>query len=203
MPRAGVREDPGMTEDRECLKSREHSPRSKDGERAQVRRCRLRMRPGATVLEARSKGTRSGEAGDRRVSRPRWGTLCPSHPSLLCPRPASGEGSELSAPQVPGPDVRPGPPSHLPREQGASCPCTVARAGRGRPDGPRVLRSGALQASAASRVTTSSSEDRQDTQQPRWLVPAEQDTGAAARVRCVPMVSSRGGSACHYHYHPN
>ena len=30
--RAGVREDPGLTEGRECLKSREHSPRSKDGE---------------------------------------------------------------------------------------------------------------------------------------------------------------------------
>lgn len=122
----------------------------------QVRRCRLRTRP--QVLEARSKGTRRGEAGG-----PAGEPCVPPTPAFSAPgrRVARGLNSGLQARTGalwPGPDVRPGPPSHLRLGAGGVLPLRYS--GEARPDGPRALRSGALQAPAASRVTASSSEDR-------------------------------------------
>lgn len=124
---------PGMTEDRECLKAENTAPGARTGTSAGEVRCRLRMRPGATVLEARSKGTKRG-GGDRRVSRPQWGTLCPSHPSLSAPARvvARGLNSALHRCQArrearTTPHTSPGAGGVLPRG-------TVARQ-PGRPDG--------------------------------------------------------------------
>lgn len=116
----------------------------------QVRQCRLRTRPGRTVLEAKSKGTRRGEAGG-----PAGEPSVPPTPAFSAPglRVVRGLNSGLQARTGalwPGPGVRPGPPSHLPLGAGGVLPLRFS--GEARPDGPRVLRAGALQASAASRV---------------------------------------------------